>query len=188
MTEEQLLPGYEVELLPLERRLNNRRNPKAASLGGRRQSTGRRLEDRCKCSDSSHTLSADPLPAMILPPANASEEKINEAPGTRIAWHSRKTALLIWLGTLVLGFIPGLVFFLGHDGDSYVREQAREALNWSITALIGYVSGLILAMIMIGVLVILAVGICHLLFCLMGALATAKGKAFRAPFAIRLVK
>jgi uncharacterized Tic20 family protein len=34
----------------------------------------------------------------------------------------------------------------------------------------------------------LVVGICHLVFCIMGAVAASSGKAFRVPFAIRLVK
>jgi len=36
--------------------------------------------------------------------------------------------------------------------------------------------------------VIPAVGICHLVFCIMGAIATSNGKPFRVPFALRLVK
>jgi uncharacterized Tic20 family protein len=50
------------------------------------------------------------------------------------------------------------------------------------------VAGTILAIILIGFLVMAAVGICHLVFCIMGAVATSNGKAFRAPFAVRLLK
>jgi hypothetical protein len=37
-------------------------------------------------------------------------------------------------------------------------------------------------------LLLVAVGICHLVFCIMGAVAVSSGKSFRAPFAIRLLK
>jgi uncharacterized Tic20 family protein len=40
----------------------------------------------------------------------------------------------------------------------------------------------------IGVFVMLAVGIAHMVFCIMGAIAASSGKPFRAPFAIRLIK
>jgi uncharacterized Tic20 family protein len=101
---------------------------------------------------------------------------------------SKNLALLIWIGTLFLGFIPSLIVYLVKKDDAYVQDQAKEALNWSITAIIGYVAGTILAIILIGFLVMAAVGICHLVFCIMGAVATSNGKAFRAPFAVRLLK
>jgi uncharacterized protein len=105
-----------------------------------------------------------------------------------VAQESRNTGVLIWIGTMFLGFIPGLIVFLVKKDDAYVQEQAKEALNWSITAIIGYIAGVILAFVLIGMLVIAAVGICHLVFCIMGAVATSKGENFRAPFALRLIK
>ena len=101
---------------------------------------------------------------------------------------SRNMALLTWIGTLFFGFIPGLIIYLVKKDDAYVNDQAKEALNWSLTALMGYFIGIILSFIMIGVLVFPVVGICHLVFCIMGAIGTSKGNAFRVPFAIRLLK
>jgi uncharacterized protein len=105
-----------------------------------------------------------------------------------VAQESRNTGVLIWIGTIFLGFIPGFIVFLVKKDDAYVQEQAKEALNWSITAIIGYIAGVILAFVIIGMLVIAAVGICHLVFCIMGAVATSKGQNFRVPFALRLIK
>ncbi len=100
---------------------------------------------------------------------------------------SRNMALLTWIGTLFFGFIPGLIIYLVKKDDAYVNDQAKEALNWSLTALMGYFIGIILSFILIGVLVFPVVGICHLVFCIMGAIGTSKGNAFRVPFAIRLL-
>jgi hypothetical protein len=72
--------------------------------------------------------------------------------------------------------------------DAYVADQAKEALNWSITALIGYFAGVILTFILIGVLVFIVVGLAHLVFCIMGAVAASNGQQYRVPFAIRLIK
>lgn len=105
-----------------------------------------------------------------------------------VAQESRNMALLTWIGTLFFGFIPGLIIYLVKKDDAYVNAQAKEALNWSLTALMGYLLGIILSFILIGVLVFPIVGICHLVFCIMGAISTSKGNAFRVPFAIRLVK
>lgn len=114
----------------------------------------------------------------------------NETPvvAAEISQDSKNLGLLIWLGTIFFGFIPSLILFLVKKDDPYVLDQSKEALNWSITAMIGYVAGVILTFILIGVLVILAIGICHLVFCVMGAIAVSNGKTFRVPFALRLIK
>lgn len=101
---------------------------------------------------------------------------------------SRNMALLMWIGTLFFGFIPALVFYLVKKDDEYVVQQSKESLNWNITAAIAYFVGFILTFIIIGVLVLLAVGIMHLVFCIMGAIACSKGNDFRVPFALRLIK
>ncbi len=101
---------------------------------------------------------------------------------------SKNTALLLWIGTIFLGFIPSLILFLVKKDDAYVLDQSKEALNWSITATIGYFAAFILSFILIGLFLLPVIGICHLVFCIMGAVAASKGNAFRAPFNIRLLK
>jgi uncharacterized protein len=111
----------------------------------------------------------------------------NETSG-EVSQDSKNMAVIIWIGTLFLGFIPGLILYLIRKDDQYIQDQAKEAMNWSITAIMGYFSGFILTFILIGVLVILVVGVCHLVFCIMGAVGASNGKTFRVPFAIRLIK
>ena len=101
---------------------------------------------------------------------------------------SKNLALLCWLGSTVLGFIPGLAFYLAKKDDAYVQDQAKEALNWGITFMMLMIIGKVLAIVLIGFLVIGGAWICHLIFCIMGAVATSDGKPFRVPFAIRLIK
>lgn len=112
---------------------------------------------------------------------------ISNAPATT-SQDSKNLALLLWLGTIFFGFIPGLIIYLVKKDDAYILDQSKEALNWSITALIGYVAGMILAVIVIGVFVMVAVGICHLVFCILGIVAVSSGKPFRVPYALRLIK
>lgn len=107
---------------------------------------------------------------------------------TSVSQDSKNLALLLWLGTIFFGFIPGLIMYLVKKDDAYILDQSKEALNWSITALIGYVAGMILAVIIIGVFVMAAVGICHLVFCILGVIAVSSGKPFRVPYALRLIK
>jgi uncharacterized protein len=81
-----------------------------------------------------------------------------------------------------------LIFYLIKKDDLYIQDQAKEALNWSITTLAGFFAGFILTFIAIGIVVLIAVGICNLVFCIMGAIGASNGNPFRVPFAIRLIK
>ena len=101
---------------------------------------------------------------------------------------SKNLALLIWIGTLFFGIIPGLVMYLVKSDDDYIQDQSKEAINWSITTLIGYLVGFVLSFIVIGVLVFPVIAICNVIFCVLGAIATSKGNQFRVPYAIRLIK
>ena len=110
------------------------------------------------------------------------------AAANSVSQDAKNMALLVWIGSIFFGFIPSLIMYLVKKDDAYIEDQSKEALNWCITATIGYVAGLILTAILIGALVLVAVGICHLVFCIMGAVAVSSGKPFRVPFAIRLLK
>jgi len=110
-----------------------------------------------------------------------------------------KNVLLInWIGTLFLGFIPCLILFLTKKDDKLVLDQSKEALNWSIKAMIGYFActfliGFLTALFSFGLLGIVtlamaALGIAHIVFCIMGAVAVSNKTPFRVPFAIRLIK
>lgn len=101
---------------------------------------------------------------------------------------SRNIAVLVWVGTIFFGFIPSLIVYLIKKDDAYVLDQSKEALNWSITVIIGWFIGIVTTFILIGFLVFIVVGICQLIFCIMGAIAASSGKPYRVPFALRLIK
>jgi|GEM_PF-2009239 len=66
---------------------------------------------------------------------------MEEVKDVTVNQESKNMALLIWIGTIFFGFIPGLIFYLVKKDDAYVMDQAKEALNWSITAAIALVVG-----------------------------------------------
>jgi len=101
----------------------------------------------------------------------------------------RNMGLLIWIGSIFFGFLPGLILFLVKKDDAYIQEQSKEALNWGITSTVATVISSILAIVLIGFLFIAIIWIANLVFCIMGAVAASKGAAgFRVPFAVRLIK
>ena len=100
---------------------------------------------------------------------------------------SRNIAVIVWIGTIFLSIVPGLVVYLVKKDDAYVLDQSKEALNWAITVLLLFVVGAILTWILIGFLVYWAVVVANLVFCVLGAIAASSGKQYRVPFALRLI-
>ena len=101
---------------------------------------------------------------------------------------SKNIAMLVWIGTIFFSFVPSFIVYVLKKDDTFLADQSKEALNWSITAIIGYCIGWVLKIIAIGYLVVGLVWLCNLVFCIMGAIACANGNAFRAPFSLRLIK
>jgi uncharacterized Tic20 family protein len=101
---------------------------------------------------------------------------------------SKNMALLIWIGTIFLSFLPGLIVYLVKRDDAFVLDQGKEALNWSITVMIGYCAAWILTIVLVGPLVASAIWLGNLNVCIMGAISCSRGDAYRAPFALRLIK
>ncbi|MCU1543680.1 MAG: hypothetical protein JWM50_1545 [Microbacteriaceae bacterium] len=103
----------------------------------------------------------------------------------------------------LLGIAPPLVIFLVlKDRSSLVRREAKEALNWQITFIMGYLVLLVLAGLLSLVLAVLSFGnaapvltalpfllyIANALFSVMGGLRVSSGGTYRYPFSIRLVR
>ncbi len=102
----------------------------------------------------------------------------------------RNIAMLTHLSGLLLCIIVPLVVWLLYKerGDkSYLVSEAREALNFQITVLIGYVICWILAFILIGAVLAWLLWIVNLIFCVWAAVSVSNTGSFRYPFALRLV-
>lgn len=116
------------------------------------------------------------------------EEQPFSSPVITPSQDSKNIALLVWIGTIFFGFIPALIIYLIKTDDAYLADQSKEALNWSITVIIGVAIGWVLCLILIGFLILPAIGIINVVFCILGAVGASSGKLFRVPFAIRLIK
>lgn len=99
----------------------------------------------------------------------------------------------------ILSFLPSLIIWLVFkDRGSFTNVEAKEALNFQITAAIGYVAVFILNAILtvvtlgfwaiIGWIFPLAIWVLSLIFCIQGFIKAKDGNHYRYPFAIRLIK
>jgi uncharacterized Tic20 family protein len=94
----------------------------------------------------------------------------------------RQWASLAHLGG-ILSFPPALIIWLVFkDRGAFTNEQGKEALNFQITLLIGYVALNVLSTI----LALVTFGLLSGLFSL-GYLSAKDGRPYRYPFALRLI-
>lgn len=95
-------------------------------------------------------------------------------------------AILSHVLTLVVGFLaPLIIYLIKKDESAYVKEHARESLNFQITVFILMVA---LFITVIGILLIWIVGILALVFVILATIKASEGKLYKYPFSLRLIK
>ena len=106
-----------------------------------------------------------------------------------ISQDSKNLAMLCHLLGLLTNFLgPLILWLMKKNDDAFVDEQGKEALNFQITiALAGIVGGATVC-IVIGFILLAAAAIANIVFSIMACIAASKGKHYRYPVAIRLVK
>lgn len=140
-----------------------------------------------------------PPPAGSVPPPgyNAPPPGYSAAPPPAYAGaqpplsdsDQRMWAMLSHVGGILFSFVaPLIIWLMFKERGRFVEEQSKEALNWQITLVIGYVLGVVLTIILIGAILIFLVWLAAIIFGIMAAIAANKGEAYRYPFAIRLIK
>jgi hypothetical protein len=100
----------------------------------------------------------------------------------------RVAALLTHLGGIPFAFIPSLIVYLVASDNPWLKENARNALNFQITMLIaGIVSSFLLAFI-VGIFLLWAIGVAVFILCIVAAVKANGGEAYTYPLTIELIK
>ncbi|MGV8965296.1 MAG: DUF4870 domain-containing protein [Cellulomonas sp.] len=102
---------------------------------------------------------------------------------------TRQWAGLAHLGG-IFGFLPSLIIWLVYrERSAFVGQEARVALNFQITVLIGYVAASILNSIVPFVgLLNFAIWVMAIIFSIQGYQAVQRGQGYRYPFSLDLIK
>jgi uncharacterized protein len=133
-------------------------------------------------NENQENISPEPQNAEQAPPQEEA------AATSEVSKDVRMMGMLCHLLGLV-GFIgPLIIWLIKKDDDEFVDDQGKEALNWQITVLIGYVASAILVFIVIGVFLAWAISILNLIFVIIGAVKANDGVKYRYPFCIRFIK
>ena len=113
------------------------------------------------------------------------------APGGEASQDQRTMALLAHILGIFTGFLGSLIIWLVNKDNpekSFVTDQAKEALNFQITLIIAYFISGILTLVLIGFLLLAALGIGNLVLCIIAEMKANNGERYRYPLTLRLIK
>lgn len=136
--------------------------------------------------------SSDPEDAPAAGPeaTPADEPEAATAQAPEMEPEDRNIASLVHLSGLLFSVIVPLVLWLLHKDTEEKRAltaQCKEALNFQIMVLIGYVISAVLTTIVIGVFLFWLVWIANLVFCIMAAIKVSQTGRYDYPLTVRLV-
>lgn len=100
----------------------------------------------------------------------------------------RTVAMLAHLITFMSSFIGPLVIYLvKKDESAFVADQAKEVLNFHLSVLIYAVVGVLSCFILLGFVLLPALGVFVLVVTILGAIRAYEGQPFRYPLCIRFL-
>ena len=100
----------------------------------------------------------------------------------------KNIATVTHLGGIVFAFVPALVvWILKKDESAYIADQAREALNFQVTIVLGFVIAGILSWILIGFIFFPILWLLNIVFFIISAISSSKGETYRYPLSLRLI-
>jgi uncharacterized Tic20 family protein len=127
----------------------------------------------------------NPTPPVVPPPSPIQYQ------GGEPDKDSKTMAMLAHLLGIVSGPIGALIIWMiKKDTLPFVDDQGKEALNFQLTLLIGYVISFALSFILLCLapLITLGIWVCSIIFSIMGAMKANTGIAYRYPVNLRLIK
>ncbi|MDN7124371.1 DUF4870 domain-containing protein [Pseudidiomarina sp. 1APP75-32.1] len=87
------------------------------------------------------------------------------------------------------GLIVPLVMWLSKkDTNPYIDAHGKVVFNWIISAFIWGIISVILSFVVIGIFLLIALGICHIIFAIMGAIRANDGIVQNYPLTIKFFK
>jgi uncharacterized Tic20 family protein len=83
---------------------------------------------------------------------------------------------------------PLIIWVLKKDDDPFINDQGKEVLNFQLTMTMVFLFCAILIFILIGFLLVAALGIAVLILTIVGAINANEGRYYRYPMTIRFFK
>jgi uncharacterized Tic20 family protein len=127
---------------------------------------------------------------QIPPPPPPSPPPYEPVPPVSQGNDDKNLAMLTHLsGFLFSIIVPLIVWLINKDRSdkTYLVTESKEALNFQLTVLLGYVICWILTIILIGAFLHVVLWILNIVFCILAAVRVSQTGSYRYPFALRLI-
>lgn len=110
------------------------------------------------------------------------------APSEERTWAGAAHWGALVASVVALAFLgPLLVLLLKGRESAFVRRNAVESLNFQLSVLIYGVVSVVLCLVLVGFLLLAALGVAWLVLTIIGAVRASSGEEFRYPLTIRMV-
>jgi uncharacterized Tic20 family protein len=126
--------------------------------------------------------------------ASSSPPPLFATDNTDYARNLRQWAMYLHLSQLlgyalpVLGFVaPVVIWQIKKDEMPELEEHGRMVTNWMISSLVYYVIGVLLLIVLIGVPLLVAIGVCGVVFPVVGGIKASNGEFWNYPMTIKFL-
>ncbi|MDR2878685.1 MAG: DUF4870 domain-containing protein [Fusobacteriales bacterium] len=107
----------------------------------------------------------------------------------KVTADDRNKAVLMHVLSIFFGLLPSLIFYFAlGDSSEFLKEEAKNDLNFQITLIICYAVSSILVLLIIGLFLMMALGICCLIFEILALLKAKDGEHYKFPLSFNLIK
>lgn len=106
--------------------------------------------------------------------------------GPKVSGNGKTMAIIMHILGIFFWFIPALIVYLAAD-DSFTKENAKNALNWQVSATIYAVISVLLILVIVGIVLLALLGIANMVFSIVAALKASDGEAWKYPLAIKFI-
>ena len=128
-------------------------------------------------------------PPMGGPPAGGPPGQRPLPPDQERLWGMLAHLLSFVAAYIALGFLaPLIVLMVFGQRSAYVRAHAVESLNFNLTWLLYAVVAVVLAFLLIGIVILIALGIAYVVLVIIASVRANNGEFFRYPLTIRFVR
>jgi len=109
--------------------------------------------------------------------------------GEAVPQQSRTMGMLAHLLGLFTSFVgPLAIWLVKKEEDPFVDDQGKEALNFQLTLVIGYVVSMFLSLICIGYFLAMAIWVIDIVFSIIACVKANSGVRYRYPICLRFIK
>lgn len=126
---------------------------------------------------------------MSYPPPSQAPYAYAQPPQPMSPSDEKTWATLVHVGSLFFNFLVPLIgFLILKDRGPFVRAHTAAALNFQLSLLIYALVGGVLAIVLVGFVILLAIAVLNLVCSIIAAVKASRGEWYQYPLAIRFVR